>query len=56
MDGKLDHLRDEIFIARKRARTHFAVMAGVTAALGLAIVGAGWFLEEKAKGAHTQYF
>ena len=29
---------------RKRARTHFAVMAGMTAALGFAIVGAGWFL------------
>ena len=29
---------------RKRARTHFAVMAGMTAALGFAIVGAGWFV------------
>ncbi|HEX2648450.1 MAG TPA: PilN domain-containing protein [Burkholderiales bacterium] len=29
---------------RKRARTHFAVMAGVTAALGVAIVAAGWFV------------
>ena len=29
---------------RKRARTHFAVMAGATAALGLVIVGAGWFV------------
>lgn len=29
---------------RKRARTHFAVMAGVTAALGFAIVAAGWFV------------
>jgi type IV pilus assembly protein PilN len=29
---------------RKRARTHFAVMAGMTAALGLAVVGAGWFV------------
>ncbi len=29
---------------RKRARTHFAVMAGVTAVLGLVIVGAGWFV------------
>jgi type IV pilus assembly protein PilN len=27
---------------RKRARTHFAVLAGITAVLGLAIVGAGW--------------
>ena len=29
---------------RKRARTHFAVMAGMSAALGFAIVGAGWFV------------
>jgi type IV pilus assembly protein PilN len=29
---------------RKRARTHFGVMAAITAALGLAIVGAGWFV------------
>lgn len=29
---------------RKRARTHFAVMAGATAALGIVIVGAGWFV------------
>ena len=28
---------------RKRARTHFAVMAGMTAALGFAVVAAGWF-------------
>ncbi|MGH8764803.1 MAG: PilN domain-containing protein [Burkholderiales bacterium] len=27
---------------RKRARTHFAVMGGVAAAIGIAIVGAGW--------------
>jgi type IV pilus assembly protein PilN len=27
---------------RKRARAHFAVLAGMTAALGLVIVGAGW--------------
>jgi type IV pilus assembly protein PilN len=27
---------------RKRARTHFAVLSAMTAALGLAIVGAGW--------------
>lgn len=29
---------------RKRARTHFFVMAGVSAALGAAIVAAGWFV------------
>jgi type IV pilus assembly protein PilN len=29
---------------RKRARTHFAVMAGMTAALGLAVVAAGWII------------
>jgi type IV pilus assembly protein PilN len=29
---------------RKRARTHFAVMGGVAAAIGIAIVGAGWAL------------
>ncbi|MEW6687900.1 MAG: PilN domain-containing protein [Pseudomonadota bacterium] len=29
---------------RKRARTHFAVMAGMTAALGAVIVGAGWLV------------
>lgn len=27
---------------RKRTRTHFAVMGGMTAALGLAVVAAGW--------------
>ena len=27
---------------RKRARTHFAVLAGITAVLGLVIVAAGW--------------
>jgi type IV pilus assembly protein PilN len=27
---------------RKRARTHFAVLAAITAVLGLVIVGAGW--------------
>src|SRR5262249_31670658 len=27
---------------RKRTRTHFAVLAGMTFALGLAVVGAGW--------------
>ena len=29
---------------RKRTRTHFAVLAGMTVALGLAVVGAGWFI------------
>ena len=29
---------------RKRGRTHFAVLAAVSAALGLAVVGAGWFV------------
>ena len=29
---------------RKRARTHFAVLGGVTAALGLVIVAGGWFV------------
>ena len=29
---------------RKRARTHFAVLGAMTAALGLAIVGSGWFV------------
>ena len=29
---------------RKRARTHFAVLGGMTAALGAAIVGAVWFV------------
>jgi len=36
---------------RKRALTHFAVLAGMTAALGLVIVGAGWFvLSQKING------
>lgn len=29
---------------RKRARTHFAVLAAMSAALGFAVVGAGWFV------------
>jgi type IV pilus assembly protein PilN len=32
---------------RKRARTHFAVLAGFTAALGLVIVGAVWFVNDQ---------
>ena len=41
MSGKINLLphREE---RRKRARTHFAVLGGMTAALGLAIVGAVW--------------
>lgn len=36
---------------RKRARTHFAVLGAMTAALGLVIVGAGWFvLSQKISG------
>jgi type IV pilus assembly protein PilN len=36
---------------RKRARIHFAVLGGMTAALGLVIVGAGWFvLSQKISG------
>jgi type IV pilus assembly protein PilN len=41
MSGKINLLphREE---RRKRARAHFAVLAGMTAALGLAVVGAVW--------------
>jgi type IV pilus assembly protein PilN len=41
MSGKINLLphREE---RRKRARTHFAVLGGMTFVLGLAIVGAGW--------------
>ena len=41
MSGKINLLphREE---RRKRTRTHFAVLAGMTVALGLAVVGAGW--------------
>ena len=41
MSGKINLLphREE---RRKRARTHFAVLAGMTAALGLAVVAAVW--------------
>jgi type IV pilus assembly protein PilN len=43
MSGKINLLphREE---RRKRARTHFAVLGGMTAALGVAIVAAGWIL------------
>jgi type IV pilus assembly protein PilN len=32
---------------RKRARTHFAVLSGFTAVLGLVIVGAVWFVNDQ---------
>ena len=43
MSGKINLLphREE---RRKRARTHFAVLGGMTAALGVAIVAAVWFI------------
>lgn len=43
MSGKINLLphREE---RRKRARTHFAVVGGMTAALGLVIVAGGWFV------------
>jgi len=43
MSGKINLLphREE---RRKRARTHFAVLGGMTAALGVAIVAAVWFV------------
>jgi len=49
MSGKINLLphREE---RRKRARTHFAVLGGMTAALGLAIVAAGWFVYQQRIG------
>ena len=49
MSGKINLLphREE---RRKRARTHFAVLAGMTAALGLVIVGFGWFVYQQRIG------
>ena len=46
MSGKINLLphREE---RRKRARTHFAVMGGMTAALGLVIVAAVWFVYQQ---------
>ncbi len=46
MSGKINLLphREE---RRKRARTHFAVLGGMTAALGLVIVAAGWFVYQQ---------
>jgi type IV pilus assembly protein PilN len=43
MSGKINLLphREE---RRKRARVHFAVMGGMTAVLGIVIVGAGWLV------------
>ena len=49
MSGKINLLphREE---RRKRARTHFAVLGGITAAVGLAIVAAGWFVNQQRIG------
>jgi len=49
MSGKINLLphREE---RRKRARTHFAVMAGMTAALGATIVAAVWFVYQQRIG------
>lgn len=46
MSGKINLLphREE---RRKRARTHFFVLAGMTAALGIAVVAAGWFVYQQ---------
>ena len=46
MSGKINLLphREE---RRKRARTHFAVLGGMTAALGLVIVAFGWFFYQQ---------
>jgi len=49
MSGKINLLphREE---RRKRARTHFAVLSGMTAALGLVIVAGGWFVYQQRIG------
>jgi len=46
MSGKINLLphREE---RRKRARTHFAVLGAMTAALGLVIVAGGWFIYQQ---------
>jgi type IV pilus assembly protein PilN len=46
MSGKINLLphREE---RRKRARTHFAVLGAMTAALGLVVVGAVWFIYQQ---------
>jgi len=50
MSGKINLLphREE---RRKRARTHFAVLGGMTAALGVVIVAAVWFVYQQKIGA-----
>ena len=50
MSGKINLLphREEL---RKRARTHFAVLGGMTAALGIVIVAAVWFVYQQRIGA-----
>ena len=35
---------------RKRGRTHFAILAGMTAALGLVVAAAGWFVYQQRIG------
>jgi type IV pilus assembly protein PilN len=49
MSGKINLLphREE---RRKRARTHFAVLSAMTAALGLVIVAGGWFVYQQRIG------
>jgi type IV pilus assembly protein PilN len=46
MSGKINLLphREE---RRKRSRTHFAVLGGMTAALGLVIAATGWFVYQQ---------
>ena len=46
MSGKINLLphREE---RRKRARTHFAVLGGMTAALGIVIAATGWFVYQQ---------
>ena len=50
MSGKINLLphREE---RRKRARMHFAVLSGMTAALGVIVVGAVWFVFQQRIGA-----
>jgi type IV pilus assembly protein PilN len=49
MSGKINLLphREE---RRKRARTHFAVLGAMTAALGIVIAAAGWFVYQQRIG------
>jgi type IV pilus assembly protein PilN len=46
MSGKINLLphREE---RRKRARTHFGILGGITAALGAVIVAGGWFVYQQ---------